>query len=189
MQITALLIVDVQYDFLPGGSLGVEDGDAIIWPLLKAARDCDLVIASRDWHPANHFSFEGNSPEGRWPPHCVQNTQGAKLERQIRKIANYVVSKGMSPHPPDDFSAFRGQTLRPVHKLEEILQRHAIQRLIIGGLAYDYCVRWTAHDAAALKYEPIVPLNCTRAISKEGVEHTTEALERSGVRIVDHWSL
>ena len=178
---TALIAVDVQNDFLPGGALAVRDGDAVIEPLVEVAQHVDLVVASRDWHPAGHVSFR------TWPEHCVQDTKGARIHPKIRKLAKYTISKGTAPSR-DAYSAFAGQTLRPVHTLEELIQENEIKRVIVGGLALDVCVCWTALDANALGLDTVVPLDCTRAINERGKEQTLDALANAGVTVLDHWS-
>lgn len=183
----ALLAVDVQYDFLPGGALGVLDGDQVLHPLALLARGADLIVTSRDWHPDNHFSFSDDPTyeDGSWPPHCIQKTRGARIHPSINKWANFVISKGMNRNPPDAYSAFAGKTLRPVSSLEEILQRSPITTVVVGGLALDYCVKFTALDANALGYQTVVPLDATRPVGDPGP--TFETLERAGVNVVEHY--
>lgn len=185
----ALVIVDVQRDFLPGGSLGVPDGDRIILPLIQLASQAKLVVASRDWHPENHFSFSDNPQyvDGSWPPHCIQGTKGAKIQSAVRKYAQFVISKGMNRNPPDAYSAFAGKTLRPVATLEEILQRSPIEAVIVGGLALDYCVSHTAFDSNALGYRTILPLDITRAVDLVGGKEAVVKLETAGVEICEHF--
>lgn len=184
-------MVDVQYDFLPGGALPVPNGEEIIHPLTQYAATADLVIASRDWHPEDHFSFSDNPSweDGSWPPHCVQGTKGAKIYTSVRRYANFVVSKATSKTPPDAYSAFAGRTLRPSATLEEILQRAPITAVVVGGLAFEYCVAHTAFDAAALKYRTIIPMNATRAIDPAAIPAMTERLERAGVEVVERLPL
>ena len=184
---TCLIAVDVQYDFLPGGPLGIFGGDRILRPLAQLAHQCSLVIASRDWHPADHFTFSEDPQftDGSWPPHCVQGTKGAQIFPSIRKLANFTISKGTNKNPPDAYSAFVGRTLRPVTTLQEILERSPIETIIVGGLALDYCVKYTALDANALGYQTIVPLDCTAPISEEGKDDTLKAFARAGVQVVD----
>lgn len=177
---TALLIVDVQKDFLPGGSLAVPNGDEIIEPLKQAAEDADLVICSRDWHPANHVSFK------EWPPHCVQGTPGAKIIASLKRLAKYTISKGDDPEV-DAYSAFAGHTLRPERLLRDILDQEGVGKVIVGGLALDVCVKWTALDANFLAFETLVPLDLSRALTKEGQDETVTTLERAGVHVWDHW--
>ena len=178
----ALVIVDVQNDFLPGGSLAVPEGDKIIKPLKEAAKHFDLVVCSRDWHPKNHASFEENG--GQWPVHCVQRTPGARIVPALRRTAKYTISKGMDPLV-DQYSAFAGHTLRPERSLEKILEGADIGTVVIGGLAYDVCVKWTAFDAHALAFRTIVPRDLSAGLSEESNAETTEALERAGIEVPD----
>ena len=147
-QRSALLIVDVQKDFCPGGSLAVPDGDRVVPVLNRHIADATArgwpVYASRDWHPAmtRHFQAYG----GEWPPHCVQNTEGATFHRDLRLPAStVVVTKGESPDNPG-YSALAGHT--PEGKtLAEALQEGNIDHLYVGGLATDYCVKQSVLDA------------------------------------------
>lgn len=184
----ALIAVDVQRDFLPGGVLEVPEGDRILIPLVALAQAAELVIASRDWHPDNHFSFSYDPlyEDGSWPPHCIQKSRGAKIHPSINRYADFVISKGVNRNPPDAYSAFAGKTLRPVESLEDILRRSPIETVVVGGLALDYCVRYTALDANALGYRTIVPLDASAGLSPEGTQETLEAFNRAGVEVVDH---
>jgi nicotinamidase/pyrazinamidase len=145
---SALLIVDVQNDFCPGGALGVPDGSRVVEPLNRAAErfaEAGLpVFASRDWHPAvtRHFSRYG----GSWPSHCVQGTPGADFHPGLRLPAGtMIISKGTAPDL-DSYSAFEG-TLEDGATLASRLATLGVRHLCIGGLATDYCVRSSALDA------------------------------------------
>ena len=157
----ALLIVDVQNDFCPGGTLGVSGGDEVI-PVLnqwvKEAQNQKLPIyASRDWHPAGHISFRERG--GPWPPHCVQGTTGAAFHPDLHLPPDAeTISKGYDPDK-DSYSAFGGTTL------DEKLRRAGIKRLWIGGLAQDYCVRETTLDAIRKGFEVHVIVDATRAVN------------------------
>ena len=152
----ALIAVDVQGDFLPGGSLAVTDGDAVIDPLVAAAAHADLVIATRDFHPADHVSFVTNG--GTWPPHCVAGSDGAVIHPAIDEIANIVVSKGMT-RDRDAYSGFDGTTLAAILRAADITDVH------IGGLATDYCVCATAIDAAAAGFHTTLISGAHRAVN------------------------
>ncbi|MBI2930478.1 MAG: nicotinamidase [Planctomycetes bacterium] len=141
----ALLIVDVQNDFCPGGALPVPHGDEVIPELngwIAAAREAGIpVFASRDWHPADHASFRATG--GQWPPHCIQGTAGAEFHQDLHFPSDVaVISKGTSPDR-DGYSAFGGTNLA------ERLRHAGIRRLWVGGLALDYCVRASVLDALA----------------------------------------
>lgn len=161
----ALVIVDVQNDFCPGGALGVRDGDRVI-PVLNryaerfAAREAP-VFASRDWHPARttHFQADG----GVWPPHCVQGTAGAAFHPALAlPPGTTVISKGMDPGE-DAYSAFQAETADEA-TFAVALGERGVQRLFIGGLATDYCVKATALDALKEGFEVVVLEDAVRAV-------------------------
>ena len=157
----ALLIVDVQRDFCPGGALAVPDGDAVV-PVLNqwidAARDAGAaVFASRDWHPPDHVSFQEQG--GPWPSHCVADTPGAAFHPDLAlPDSSTVIDKGTdSGH--EAYSAFEGT------ELAAQLDAAGIERLWVGGLALDYCVRASVLDARRIAGLPVhVILNATRAV-------------------------
>ena len=155
---TALIAVDVQRDFLPGGSLGVRDGDEVVEPLIALASSAGLVVASRDFHPPNHCSFSAQG--GPWPAHCVIGTPGADIHPRIDALAALVVSKGMDPSV-EQYSAFEGTMLA------EMLRSRGIARVVIGGLATDYCVRATALAARAAGFDVEVVAEAIRAVDVE----------------------
>jgi nicotinamidase-related amidase len=137
----ALIIVDFQNDFTPGGALGVRDGDAIAGRVDELARsgDFDLVVATRDWHPPDHGSFAAQG--GPWPVHCVQGTAGAELHPGLdRALVDVVVDKGQDPGT-EGYSGFEGT------RLDELLRQRGIDDVTVVGLATDYCVKNTALDA------------------------------------------
>jgi nicotinamidase/pyrazinamidase len=137
----ALLIVDFQNDFTPGGALPVADGDAIAGRVqeLIDSGDFDLVVATRDWHPPNHASFAAQG--GPWPPHCVQGTPGAELHDALdRAKVDVIVDAGYEPHL-EGYSGFEET------ELADVLRRNDIDEVTVVGLATDYCVRHTAADA------------------------------------------
>lgn len=145
---TALLLIDLQNDFCPGGALAVPHGDAVIAPLNRvAARFAAAgrpIFASRDWHPekTRHFAKFG----GVWPVHCVQGTSGARLHPDLELPPEaLILSKGRDPEV-DDYSAFSAQDFAGT-PLAELLREQGITTLLIGGLATDYCVRATVLDA------------------------------------------
>ena len=139
----ALVVVDFQNDFTPGGALAVPDGDAIadrVNELIDSGR-FDLVVATRDWHPADHGSFDTAHPPGPWPPHCVQGTPGAELHPSLRRAkVDVVVDKGQDP-ATEGYSAFDGTDLA------RLLRERGIDKVTLVGLATDYCVKNTALDA------------------------------------------
>lgn len=159
----ALIVVDVQQDFLPGGNLPVPDGNAVIEPLnayISAfdARDLPIVF-TRDWHPPDHCSFV--SAGGTWPTHCVQGTPGAAWADDLNVTpADYVISKGTEP-AAEGYSAISGT------KLVALLRRLDVHRLFVGGLATDYCVCETVCDARAHAFTVIVLTDAIRAVNMQ----------------------
>src|SRR6266481_4024393 len=157
----ALLVVDVQNDFCPGGALGIREGDQII-PILnrwieEAQRVGARVFASRDWHPRNHVSFKERG--GPWPPHCIQETPGAAFHPDLRLPANVqIISKADKPDI-ESYSAMGGTDLAARFRSE------GVKRVWIGGLAQDYCVRATALDAIRQGFDVRVIVDATRAVN------------------------
>lgn len=158
----ALLIVDVQNDFCPGGALAVPNGDKVVAPLNELIRHAQrngwLIIASRDWHPEKTAHFE------KWPIHCVQGTKGAKFHPLLNiGCCVTVVSKGVNPGE-NAYSAFNGRFANGL-ALDEFLKTNGVEIIYVGGLATDYCVKATAIDAAKLGYETYFLLDASRAVN------------------------
>ncbi len=157
----ALLVVDIQYDFLPGGSLAVQDADQVI-PLLNDYisffRNRHLpVLACRDWHPHDHSSFAENG--GPWPPHCIAGTHGAQFSDQLALPPDAPVFSKGTVREKEAYSAFDGT------ELDEKLREEAINRIFIGGLTTDYCVLNSVLDASRLGYDSVVLLDATKAVN------------------------
>ena len=157
----SLIIVDMQNDFLPGGSLAVPDGDKVIAPLNRAiflfGEKGLPIFATRDWHPPNHISFKEQG--GLWPPHCVQHTRGVSFASALDPpCSGHIISKAMSADQ-DAYSGFDGTNLH----LQ--LRSMRITRLFIGGVATDYCVKATVLDARKLGYSVYVLNDCIRAVN------------------------
>ena len=176
----ALLITDIQIDFLPGGALPVAGGDEIIPVINEYIKHFESanahVIASRDWHPANHISFKAQG--GQWPPHCVQGTEGAKFSPDL-KLPNHtiVISKATDPKH-EAYSAFDSTNL------DNELRKLDIKRLFVAGLATDYCVVNTVLDACKLGFEAVVLMDATLGIDvKEGdVDRAVDTMLKSGAK-------
>jgi nicotinamidase/pyrazinamidase len=174
----ALLIIDFQNDFCPGGALPVPDGDAIagrVGELLDSGR-FDLVVATRDWHPPNHASFKEQG--GPWPPHCVQGSPGAELHPSLdRSRIDYVVDVGTG-QSDEGYSGFEKSDLA------EILRRHEIDAVTVVGLATDYCVRASALDAIREGFDVTVDREGVRGIDVEpgDSERALEEIEAAGGR-------
>lgn len=179
----AIVAVDVQNDFCPGGALAVPDGDAVV-PVLnrwieRVAGAGGLVVASRDWHPADHCSFRTRG--GPWPPHCVAGTEGAAFHPALRlPEGTLVVDKATAPDR-DAYSAFDGTGLA------DRLRERGVERVYVGGLALDYCVKATALDARRAGFETLLIRPATRAVEVRAGdgERALAELRRAGVTILD----
>lgn len=177
-----LLIVDVQRDFLPGGSLAVADGDAVLAPLnryLEIFEQHGLpIFASRDWHPPDHCSFSNRG--GTWPPHCVANSQGALFASGLSLPPRVeIVSKGTDP-TREAYSAFEGTQLN-----EKLFSRRT-HRLFVGGLATEYCVFHTVKDALQFGYRALLLQDAIRAVNLQpgdGARATDEMLRLGALAI------
>lgn len=157
----ALIVVDMQKDFMPGGALPVPDGDKIVPKLNEYIEIFERkglpVFFTRDWHPENHVSFKGHG--GVWPPHCVQNTEGAMFHEDLRiPLDNkFIISKGVSPDF-DAYSGFQGTAL------ESLLRERGVRRVFVGGVATDYCVKNTVLGALDLGFEAMLLLDGIKGV-------------------------
>ena len=157
----ALIIVDVQNDFLPGGMLAVPRGDEVV-SVINNYIDLFLtkglpIIATRDWHPVNHCSFQAQG--GPWPPHCIANSPGAEFAAGLRLPAEFmIISKAAAPDK-DAYSGFEGT------ELEAVLRSHGVRRVFVCGLATDYCVLNTVKDALENRYQVYVLNDAIRAVN------------------------
>lgn len=177
----ALLIVDVQRDFLPGGALGVPDGDEVVQPLSACARRFAgrklPVFASRDWHPVDHCSFRENG--GPWPPHCVAETPGAAFAPALELPATTQVIDKATTREKDAYSAFEGTDL------DERLAGLGVRRVFIGGLATDYCVAASARDALRAGYDVVLLRDAMRPIDPDQGREAIESLRGEGAGVAD----
>ena len=178
----ALLVIDVQRDFLPGGALAVPDGDAVVAPVNRLGRLFPHVVLTQDWHPAGHVSFADSHPGrtpfavvdlpyGRqvlWPVHCVQGTPGAELAPGLDLPgAELVVRKGHG-RSVDSYSAFTEADRRTPTGLAGYLRERGFRRVFLAGLATDFCVGWSALDARVAGFEAVVLVDACRAIDLDG---------------------
>lgn len=194
---TALIIVDVQRDFLPGGALAVPEGDAIIPVLNRIQAHYNVVALTQDWHPPNHLSFASNHPGRKplevielgglpqvlWPDHCVWNTPGAAVADALDTgRAAAIFRKGMDPRV-DSYSGFFDNGRRHKTGLAEWLRGLGVTEVHVAGLAADYCVAWTAMDACDLGFRTVIVEDATRPISAEGFMRMKEDLRARGIRV------
>jgi len=189
---SALLVVDVQKDFCPGGALPAPGGDRIVPPLnryLAEARAREMpVYASRDWHPpvTTHFTQYG----GEWPPHCVEGTEGAQFHPGLTLPAEtIVISKGNDPSRPG-YSAFDGRTAEGATLFSDLSNRR-ITRLYVAGIATDYCVKATALDALRAGFEVRILRDAITGIDVQpgDAERALDEMSRAGARIVDQFEI
>jgi nicotinamidase/pyrazinamidase len=196
----ALIIVDVQNDFCPGGALEVREGDQVVPVINRLQPRFDLVVATQDWHPANHGSFASNHP-GRqrgeviklaglpqilWPDHCVQGTPGAELHPALdRSRIAPVVHKGTDP-TIDSYSGFFDNGRRAATGLEKFLRERNVDEVYICGLATDYCVKATAVDARSLGFKTSLIEDAARGVELRpgDVQRAIDEMWSAGVEIV-----
>ena len=197
----ALLLIDIQNDFVPGGALAVPNGDAVV-PVANALMDhVDLVVATQDWHPRTHGSFVSQHPGNAvgdvvdlngldqvvWPVHCVEDTAGAAFVEglDIARIAQ-VVRKG-TDETIDSYSGFFDNGHRKATGLEDYLRNEDVNELILVGLATDYCVKFTALDARQLGFEVMIVANGVRGVELHpgDIEKAIEEMKNAGVMVVE----
>jgi nicotinamidase/pyrazinamidase len=182
--VDALLIVDFQNDFCPGGALPVAEGDRIAGPINGLLDSFDLVVATRDWHPPDHGSFEGvevdpekwrgADPPSIWPIHCVQGTEGAELHPALERAKiDVVIDKGQDPNS-QGYSCFQDTTLA------ELLRERGVERLFVSGLATDYCVKNTVLDARRLGFDVTVVEDAVRGVDVEPGDSERALAEMEG---------
>lgn len=181
---SALIAVDVQSDFLPGGALEAPDGEKIIEPLVKLAEEVDYVIASRDWHPEKHISFKKDPKfeDMSWPVHCVQDTPGAEIEPHIAKVADVIVSKGTETKK-EAYSAFEGTVDNSGETLSEWLSGNGVDHVIVGGLVDEFCVKATAIDAVKEGFRTTLNLHAAAGLGPETAKDAIKEMGAAGVHI------
>lgn len=193
-----LIIVDTQYDFMPGGALAVAEGDAIVPVINKMLPEFDLVVATQDWHPANHKSFASNHPgkntfdkidlhgteQVLWPDHCVQGSKGAELHRDLDDQAiTAIFRKGMNPEV-DSYSAFYDNSRQSPTGLAGYLREKEADDLYFCGLAADICVYFTLTDALKEKFKVTLIDDATRPLDKGEYEKQKKTLSEEGVKVI-----
>lgn len=196
----ALLLIDLQNDFLPGGALAVPEGDAVFPAVNRIQVRFPVVVATQDWHPSNHGSFAANHPgkalysqvdlnglsQTLWPVHCVQNTSGAELSRDLdQERITRVFRKGIDPGI-DSYSGFFDNGHRKSTGLGEWLKEKGIAEVFICGLATDYCVKFTALDSVRLGFKTWLVEDACRGVNLNpgDVERAIAEMQSAGVRVV-----
>jgi nicotinamidase/pyrazinamidase len=195
----ALIVVDVQNDFLPGGALAVPEGDRVIPVINQLSSEFNLVFTTQDWHPENRCRFAASHPNAKngdriliddteqilWPVHCVQNIQGAELAANLQpKVVSARIYKGTDPRV-DSYSGFFDNQRKRATGLETLLRQHGADDVTIVGLATDYCVKATVLDARDLGFNVTVHENACRAVnlSPDDGTKTLAAMREAGVRV------
>lgn len=191
----ALLVIDVQNDFCPGGALAVAEGDEIVAPINAMMDEFDAVILTQDWHPAGHSSFASShdgknpfeliempyGPQVLWPDHCVQGTQGAGFHPELRTDGDLILRKGFRS-AIDSYSAFFENDHQTPTGLKGYFDTRGIDHLTLVGLATDYCVHFSAVDAARLGFDVTVRMGACRAIDIDGsLAAAEQAMRNAGV--------
>lgn len=201
----ALVIVDIQNDFMPFGALPVAEGESVVPVANRLAAHYEQVIATQDWHPPSHGSFAvnhpgrepgevielGGVPQVLWPPHCVQGSPGASFHSalEVSRIV-HVVRKGTDPGI-DSYSGFFDNDRRSATGLEEYLRAASVDRIVVCGLATDYCVKFTALDGRALGFGVIVVSDGCRAVdlSPGDGEQAFAEMSEAGCEVVESGEL
>lgn len=190
----ALIVVDVQYDFLPGGSLAVPDGDKIIPVINRIMKNFDVVVATQDWHPAGHISFasthEGRQPfevielsygkQTLWPDHCVQGTKGAQLVAELDlNPVEVIIRKGTNAQI-DSYSAFYDNGRQKTTGLSGYLKSKGVSEVYVCGLATDVCVYHTAKDSLSEGFQTFVILSASMGLSEASITQTMNHIKQLG---------
>lgn len=195
----ALIVIDMQYDFCPGGALAVEEGDRIVPGINAMIDEFPAVILTQDWHPAGHSSFASNyrgkapfetvemdyGPQVLWPDHCVQGSKGAAFHEDLdTDSADMILRKGFNAGI-DSYSAFFENDHETPTGLHGYLQARGIEQLTMVGLATDFCVNFSAVDAAKLGYDVTVLTELCRGIDLDGsLAAALEGMKGAGVKLV-----
>lgn len=194
----ALILVDIQNDFMPGGALAVPHGDQIVPLINELQKSFSLVVATQDWHPRTHKSFATNH-EGKsafekimlhgmeqmlWPDHCIQGSDGAQLHRNlnVNKVEG-IFRKGMDPEI-DSYSAFYDNGYKKSTGLSGYLRERKIQKVYVCGLAADYCVYFTAKDALKENFDTYIIEDATRPIDRNGFDTAKNEILSTGGQII-----
>ncbi|MCY4181074.1 MAG: bifunctional nicotinamidase/pyrazinamidase [Litoreibacter sp.] len=192
----ALIVIDMQNDFCPGGNLAVEGGDEIVGGINALMAEFQTVVLTQDWHPAGHSSFASShgaepfsvtempyGPQVLWPDHCIQGSRGAEFHPDLNQNpVQMIVRKGFRPEI-DSYSAFFENDRETNTGLAGYLRMRGVERLTMVGLALDYCVNYSAVDGAKLGFEVTVETSLSRAISEESLAAAREGMLAAGVAL------
>jgi nicotinamidase/pyrazinamidase len=193
---SALLLIDLQFDFLETGALPVPEGSQVLAPICRLAQSFEIVVATQDWHPAGHKSFASSHPgkspydtllwkgqeEVLWPDHCVQDSKGADLHPSILQLdPKMIIQKGTDPET-DSYSAFFDNHRENKTLLDAWLRENGIRNLVVAGLATDYCVKFSVLDALSLGYSVQVFTEGSRGVNvrAEDSENAFRTMWESG---------
>jgi len=196
----AWLIIDVQNDFLPGGALGVEEGDRIIPVINRLQEKFDFIVATQDWHPADHASFAsnhegkvpgnfiqlGNVEQVLWPNHCVQGTLGAEFHAQLDQSRwKKIFRKGTNTYV-DSYSGFFDNDRRENTGLSQYLKDHGVEEVFVAGLATDYCVKYTVLDAIKEGFDATLVKDATRAVNlmPQDFDNAVKEMTKAGAEVI-----
>lgn len=193
----ALIVIDVQNDFCPGGALAVPSGDAVVAPINALMAQFDTVVLTQDWHPAGHSSFASAHPgkapydtvempygtQVLWPDHCVQGSHGAAFHPDLDVTGDVIIRKGFRPQI-DSYSGFFENDHDTATGLDGYLRSRGVTALTLVGLATDFCVAYSALDAAKLGYQVRVDLTACRGIDLEGsLDRSVAEMRAAGVQL------
>lgn len=195
----ALIVIDVQNDFCPGGALAVNDGHLIVPLVNTMMSDADLVVFSQDWHPSDHSSFSANhvgknafeqidmhyGPQTLWPTHCVQGSRGAEFHADINlNVADVIIRKGMNKDI-DSYSAFYENDQTTPTGLTGLLKERNVSSVKLVGLALDFCVAFSALDAVKHGFDVSVVMDACKAIDNQGsLDSAITRMRNAGVRLI-----
>ena len=196
----AIIVVDIQNDFLPGGSLAVTDGDQIIPVVNELMEKFDLVVATQDWHPAEHGSFALNHKNKQpgevielfgldqvlWPNHCVQDSEGAQFSKELNTSKFTDIFQKGTDILIDSYSGFFDNGKKKDTGLDAYLKSKGVDMVFVVGLATDYCVKFTAIDAAELGYRTFVVPDATRAVNLQpgDYENAIQEMQQAGIGMI-----
>jgi nicotinamidase/pyrazinamidase len=187
-KMNALIIIDIQYDFMPGGALAVKDGDLLAEPILTIRDTFNLVVFTQDWHPANHCSFKENG--GVWPRHCVQNSTGAQIDKRIIRPGDNIIQKGVH-QDVDSYSGFWDNNRKHATELDVFLKNRGVDTVYVCGLATDYCVKFTVLDAVEAGYRVFLVEDLCRGVNINPLDskNAVEEMKAAGAIITNHKSV